>query len=55
MFKRYYREAGKRNRSGTNFPRTGAKRPDDMRPAGFENVSFEYLTGGIVALHLGER
>jgi demethylmenaquinone methyltransferase/2-methoxy-6-polyprenyl-1,4-benzoquinol methylase len=28
---------------------------DDMRQAGFENVSFEYLTGGIVALHLGER
>ena len=27
---------------------------DDMRRAGFENVSFEYLTGGIVALHLGE-
>jgi ubiquinone/menaquinone biosynthesis C-methylase UbiE len=23
--------------------------------AGFANVSFEYLTGGIVALHLGER
>jgi demethylmenaquinone methyltransferase/2-methoxy-6-polyprenyl-1,4-benzoquinol methylase len=28
---------------------------DDMRRAGFANVSFEYLTGGIVALHLGER
>ncbi len=27
---------------------------DLMRQAGFENVSFEYLTGGIVALHLGE-
>jgi demethylmenaquinone methyltransferase/2-methoxy-6-polyprenyl-1,4-benzoquinol methylase len=24
-----------------------------MRRAGFEEVSFEYLTGGIVALHLG--
>jgi demethylmenaquinone methyltransferase/2-methoxy-6-polyprenyl-1,4-benzoquinol methylase len=24
-----------------------------MQQAGFENVSFEYLTGGIVALHLG--
>jgi demethylmenaquinone methyltransferase/2-methoxy-6-polyprenyl-1,4-benzoquinol methylase len=28
---------------------------EDMRRAGFENVSFEYLTGGIVALHIGER
>jgi demethylmenaquinone methyltransferase/2-methoxy-6-polyprenyl-1,4-benzoquinol methylase len=26
---------------------------EGMRRAGFENVSFEYLTGGIVALHLG--
>lgn len=25
----------------------------DMRRASFENVSFEYITGGIVALHLG--
>jgi demethylmenaquinone methyltransferase/2-methoxy-6-polyprenyl-1,4-benzoquinol methylase len=28
---------------------------DLMRRAGFANVSFEYMTGGIVALHLGER
>jgi demethylmenaquinone methyltransferase/2-methoxy-6-polyprenyl-1,4-benzoquinol methylase len=28
---------------------------DQMRRAGFSDVSFEYLTGGIVALHLGER
>jgi len=26
---------------------------EGMRRAGFENVIFEYLTGGIVALHLG--
>jgi demethylmenaquinone methyltransferase/2-methoxy-6-polyprenyl-1,4-benzoquinol methylase len=26
----------------------------DMRDAGFGEVSYEYLTGGIVALHLGE-
>jgi demethylmenaquinone methyltransferase/2-methoxy-6-polyprenyl-1,4-benzoquinol methylase len=26
---------------------------EDMRSAGFQNVSYEYLTGGIVALHLG--
>jgi len=26
---------------------------EDMRRAGFARVSFEYLTGGIVALHLG--
>jgi demethylmenaquinone methyltransferase/2-methoxy-6-polyprenyl-1,4-benzoquinol methylase len=26
---------------------------DMMRTAGFSDVSFEYLTGGIVALHLG--
>jgi len=24
-----------------------------MRTAGFVDVSFEYLTGGIVALHIG--
>jgi demethylmenaquinone methyltransferase/2-methoxy-6-polyprenyl-1,4-benzoquinol methylase len=36
------------------FP-TAPELADDMRRAGFENVSFEYLTGGIVALHLGER
>ena len=34
---------------------TAPELADDMRRAGFENVSFEYLTGGIVALHLGER
>lgn len=28
---------------------------EDMRRAGFSSVSFEYLTGGIVALHLGEK
>jgi demethylmenaquinone methyltransferase / 2-methoxy-6-polyprenyl-1,4-benzoquinol methylase len=27
---------------------------DDMRRAGFANVRYELLTGGIVALHLGE-
>ena len=26
---------------------------DKMREAGFDGVSFEYLTGGIAALHLG--
>lgn len=26
---------------------------DDMRRAGFEEVTYEYLTGGIAALHLG--
>lgn len=26
---------------------------DDMKAAGFSGVEFEYLTGGIVALHLG--
>ena len=36
------------------FP-TAPELADDMRLTGFENVSFEYLTGGIVALHLGER
>jgi demethylmenaquinone methyltransferase/2-methoxy-6-polyprenyl-1,4-benzoquinol methylase len=36
------------------FP-TAPELADDMRQAGFENVSFEYLTGGIVALHVGER
>ena len=28
---------------------------DDMRRAGFQSVSYELLTGGIVALHLAER
>lgn len=28
---------------------------EDMRRAGFRNVRFERFTGGIVALHLGER
>src|SRR5512133_3689252 len=28
---------------------------EDMRRAGFGKVTFEYLTGGIVALHLGNR
>jgi demethylmenaquinone methyltransferase/2-methoxy-6-polyprenyl-1,4-benzoquinol methylase len=36
------------------FP-TAPELAEDMRRAGFANVSFEYLTGGIVALHLGER
>lgn len=27
----------------------------DMKAAGFNGVEFEYLTGGIVALHLGRR
>ena len=34
------------------FPRA-AELADDMRRAGFAAVSYEYLTGGIVALHLG--
>jgi demethylmenaquinone methyltransferase/2-methoxy-6-polyprenyl-1,4-benzoquinol methylase len=36
------------------FP-TAPELAGDMRRAGFEQVSFEYLTGGIVALHLGTR
>ena len=28
---------------------------DEMRRSGFQRVSFEYLTGGMVALHLGQR
>jgi demethylmenaquinone methyltransferase/2-methoxy-6-polyprenyl-1,4-benzoquinol methylase len=40
--------------SVARFP-TAPELADDMRRAGFANVSFEYLTGGIVALHLGER
>lgn len=28
---------------------------DDMRRVGFEEVRYEYMTGGIVALHLGTR
>jgi demethylmenaquinone methyltransferase/2-methoxy-6-polyprenyl-1,4-benzoquinol methylase len=34
------------------FP-SAAQLADDMRQAGFEEVSYEYWTGGIVALHLG--
>jgi demethylmenaquinone methyltransferase/2-methoxy-6-polyprenyl-1,4-benzoquinol methylase len=34
------------------FP-VAANLADMMRTAGFSDVSFEYLTGGIVALHLG--
>jgi demethylmenaquinone methyltransferase/2-methoxy-6-polyprenyl-1,4-benzoquinol methylase len=34
------------------FPRAG-ELADEMRRAGFARVSFEYLTGGIVALHVG--
>jgi demethylmenaquinone methyltransferase/2-methoxy-6-polyprenyl-1,4-benzoquinol methylase len=28
---------------------------DDMHRAGFDNVTYKYLTGGAVALHLGGR
>ena len=28
---------------------------EDMKRAGFEQVDYDYLTGGIVALHLGRR
>lgn len=34
------------------FPRAG-ELADDMRRAGFRDVGYEYLTGGIVALHMG--
>jgi demethylmenaquinone methyltransferase/2-methoxy-6-polyprenyl-1,4-benzoquinol methylase len=34
------------------FPRA-AELADEMRSAGFAQVTYEYLTGGIVALHLG--
>jgi demethylmenaquinone methyltransferase/2-methoxy-6-polyprenyl-1,4-benzoquinol methylase len=34
------------------FPRA-AELADEMRAAGFAEVSYEYLTGGIVALHRG--
>ncbi|MGO9009524.1 MAG: bifunctional demethylmenaquinone methyltransferase/2-methoxy-6-polyprenyl-1,4-benzoquinol methylase UbiE [Bryobacteraceae bacterium] len=34
------------------FP-AAAELADEMRRAGFAQVSYEYLTGGIVALHLG--
>ena len=43
----------------TYLPESVRKFPDApslaamMRAAGFEEVSFEYLTGGIVALHIG--
>ena len=35
------------------FPRA-AELAEDMRLAGFREVGYEYLTGGIVALHLGQ-
>jgi demethylmenaquinone methyltransferase / 2-methoxy-6-polyprenyl-1,4-benzoquinol methylase len=34
------------------FPKAG-ELAEDMRRAGFRNVRYEYLTGGIVALHQG--
>jgi demethylmenaquinone methyltransferase/2-methoxy-6-polyprenyl-1,4-benzoquinol methylase len=34
------------------FP-AAAELADEMRSAGFAEVSYEYLTGGIVALHRG--
>jgi demethylmenaquinone methyltransferase/2-methoxy-6-polyprenyl-1,4-benzoquinol methylase len=34
------------------FP-SAARLAEDMKAAGFEDVRFEYLTGGIVALHTG--
>jgi demethylmenaquinone methyltransferase/2-methoxy-6-polyprenyl-1,4-benzoquinol methylase len=34
------------------FP-AAAELAEEMRRAGFAQVSYEYLTGGIVALHLG--
>jgi demethylmenaquinone methyltransferase/2-methoxy-6-polyprenyl-1,4-benzoquinol methylase len=43
------------------LPESVSKFPDapalaeDMRSAGFADVSYEYLTGGIVALHMGEK
>jgi demethylmenaquinone methyltransferase/2-methoxy-6-polyprenyl-1,4-benzoquinol methylase len=36
------------------FP-TAGKLAEDMRRAGFDDVRFEYWTGGIVALHSGAR
>jgi demethylmenaquinone methyltransferase/2-methoxy-6-polyprenyl-1,4-benzoquinol methylase len=36
------------------FP-TAPELADDMRRVGFQSVSYELLTGGIVALHLAER
>ena len=32
-----------------------ARLAEDMRGAGFADVRYEYLTGGIVALHVGVR
>ena len=32
-----------------------ARLAEDMRGAGFEEVRYEYLTAGIVALHVGVR
>jgi demethylmenaquinone methyltransferase/2-methoxy-6-polyprenyl-1,4-benzoquinol methylase len=34
------------------FP-SAAELADEMRRAGFAEIEYEYLTGGIVALHLG--
>src|SRR5450432_4454738 len=36
------------------FP-TAPELAEDMRRAGFKAVKFERLTGGVVALHLGQR
>ena len=36
------------------FPNAG-ELADQMRAAGFNNVRFERMTAGIVALHIGER
>jgi demethylmenaquinone methyltransferase/2-methoxy-6-polyprenyl-1,4-benzoquinol methylase len=36
------------------FPSAG-QLAETMRTVGFQQVSYEYLTGGIVALHLGSR
>jgi len=39
--------------SVSRFP-SASELAEDMRSAGFAEVRFEYLTGGIVALHLGK-
>ena len=45
----------------TYLPESVRKFPDapqlaaDMKSAGFRGVGFEYLTGGIAALHLGQK
>jgi len=36
------------------FPSAG-ELAEDMRRTGFQEVRYEYLTGGVVALHLGVR